>query len=269
MPYPYSLVFDIGAFILGTIFGSFANVCIFRMPLEQSIAFPPSHCPVCGTSISWYDNIPVLSYLILRGKCRHCQTHISFQYPLIEIACGVLSLLVYRVHGPTPAFFIFTMVAISMVVISIIDLRHYIIPNVIVLPGALIGFGLSFYLSRAIPGATTPLESAIGALAGAGFLWGFALLYKALTGREGLGFGDVKLMLMIGAFAGPIGVVETIMLGSVVGTVVGSLFIVATKRGRYFRIPFGPFLALGMFHYILFGHALTRLYLQFSHKLLF
>jgi leader peptidase (prepilin peptidase) / N-methyltransferase len=270
MPFPFSLWFDIGAFILGSIFGSFANVCIFRIPLEQSIAFPPSHCPSCGTSIAWYDNIPVFSYLILlRGKCRHCKTHISFQYPLIELACGILSLLCFRIYGPTPAFLIYTVLLLAMVIISLIDLRHYIIPNVIVIPGALIGFGLSFYLSRAIPGATTPLESAIGAIAGAGFLWGFALLYKALTGREGMGFGDVKLMLMIGAFTGPIGVVETIMLGSIVGTVIGSLFLLLTKKERHFQIPFGPFLGLGLFHYVFFGHGLARLYLNYAHLLIF
>jgi leader peptidase (prepilin peptidase)/N-methyltransferase len=191
------LIFPLFALVTGMVVGSFLNVCICRLPRDESVVFPPSHCPQCDYLIRWYDNIPLLSYLLLRGRCRGCGTRISIQYPLVELLNGLLTLALFLRFGPTLAFLVLFLFCSALVVITFIDLEHQIIPDEISLPGIVIGFICSFFL----PGHSW-LNSLLGILLGGGSLLLVAYAYQWLTGKEGMGGGDIKLLAMMGAFLG-------------------------------------------------------------------
>lgn len=244
------------SFIFGAIVGSFLNVCIFRIPAGKSIAFPPSNCPKCQTPIMWYDNIPVISYLVLTGKCRKCGEHISFRYPVVELLTALLSLAAFIKFGPTLPYFIYFAFIASLVVITFIDLDHQIIPDVISLPGIPLGFLASFILPE-----ITYKESLIGILAGGGILFVVASGYELLAKKEGMGGGDIKLLAMVGAFLGWKGVLFTIFSGSLIGTIIGVALMVAQGRDSKYAIPFGPFLSMGALMYLFFGEQIIYLYL--------
>lgn len=243
-------------FIFGTAVGSFLNVCIWRLPRKESIVFPASHCPKCESPIRWHQNIPILSYLVLGGRCASCKAPISWRYPLVEALTGLLFVAVlYRfgLQWATPVYWLFVA---ALVAISFIDLDHQIIPNVITLPGILIGFSCSLL----IPWFSW-LDSLIGILVGGGILYLIAVAYELLARKEGMGLGDVKLLALIGAFLGWQGVLPVIFLSSLMGTLVGVPLMLVKKAGGKLAIPFGPFLALGALVWLLWGGGLFRWYL--------
>jgi len=251
------------AFVVGACIGSFLNVCIYRLPAEESVLHPRSRCPRCGTTIAWHDNVPLLSWALLRARCRGCSTPISARYPLVEAATGVLAVLALARFGPEPltvAVFAFTA---ALLLITFIDLDHRFIPDEVSLPG--IGVGLVVSL---LPGGIGIVNALLGAILGGGILWLVAWGYERFAGREGMGYGDVKLLAMIGAFLGWQAVPAVIVIASLTGSVAGLLAMldrsgrrrlqrVAQRFGaravavslrrasRRTEIPFGPFLALG------------------------
>jgi len=239
-------IYILGAFILGCVIGSFLNVCIFRLPEGRSIVRPPSACPHCAAPIAWYDNIPLISFLILRRRCRNCAFPIAWRYPLVELLSGVLAgLLIWR-FGPSVRFVIYYVLAAALIVITFIDIDHQIIPNEISLPGIVIGFLCSF-INPDIGWA----ESAAGIVVGGGCLLLVIGIYYLLTKREGMGGGDVKLLAMIGAFLGIGGVFITVLVGSIVGSIVGLIVMFKHDANAKMPIVFGPFLSLGALTYIM------------------
>ncbi len=228
-------------FVLGLALGSFYNVLIYRLPRNISVVFPPSHCPECKKPIRWYDNIPVLSYILLRGRCRDCGARISIQYPLVELASGLLAVLSYHRWGASyEALFMYIFFS-ALLVLSLIDLRFFILPDIVTLPG--IGLGL---LSSLLREDITLLGSLLGALTGLLISLGIYLYYVKFRGMEGLGLGDVKLLSMIGAFTGIFGVLSALFIGSLAGLLFALPYLLRS-RNLQFAIPFGPFLSLGCF----------------------
>lgn len=250
------LIYAVFVFMFGMVVGSFLNVCICRMPKNESIVSPPSHCPFCSYQISWYDNVPLFSYLFLKGKCRGCGAHISLQYPLVELLNGVLALLLFLRFGATPAGAVLFLFCSALVVITFIDIEHQIIPDEISLPGIVIGFVLSFFLQ-----GHSWLNSLFGILLGGGSLLLVACSYQWLTGKEGMGGGDIKLLAMMGAFLGWKAVPFIIFTGSLVGSIVGISIMLLQKKDSKLAIPFGPYLAFGAILYIFYGKALIQWYL--------
>jgi len=243
-------------FIFGSCIGSFLNVCIYRLPNSLSIVSPPSACPGCDTPIRFYDNIPILSYLILRGRCRHCRTTISLRYPLVELmGGGLFAVCVYLRFGLTLESLIMFFFIAALIVITFIDLDHRIIPDVISLPGIPIGFAASFFLP-----AIGYKASLIGILAGGVSLLLVAWIYSLITKKEGMGGGDIKLLAMIGAFVGWKGVLLTIFLSSAIGTLCGLAVMIRSGKNMKLAIPFGPFLAIGSIITIFFGNELIFWY---------
>ena len=242
-------------FIFGSCIGSFLNVCIYRLPNSKSIVYPPSACPGCQAPIRFYDNIPILSFLLLRGKCRSCQAVISMRYPMIELMAGLFAVCVYLKFGLTPEALIMYIFVASLIVITFIDLDHRIIPDAISLPGIPIGFAASFFSP-----AITYVESLVGILVGGGSLLLVAWVYNLITHKEGMGGGDIKLLAMIGAFVGWQGVLLTIFLSSAIGTLCGLLVMLRSGKNMKMAIPFGPFLAMGAMIHIFFGRELIFWY---------
>lgn len=269
---PNDIVLYAVSFVLGTVLGSFLNVCIYRIPREESIAYPPSHCPECGYRIRFYHNIPIISYLFLGGKCADCKSSISPVYPIIELLSGALMLLTVYMFGLSLKTLFYIIFIYALLVITFIDLEHMIIPNVISLPGIAvgiifnalitdwgysrhlievtsIGLGSFFGLLFEIP----VLDSVFGAILGGGILFLIAFLYEVIRKREGMGMGDVKLLAMIGAFTGFQGVVFVIFLSSILGTIIGISVIVYKKGDMRYALPFGPFLSFAAVVYVFTG----------------
>ena len=240
--------------LIGLIVGSFVNVVVVRLPQGKSLIQPGSHCPHCKKSLRWSDNIPVLSYLLLKGKCRTCKTRISVRYPVIEIVTALLFLAV-KVRFNLPLLLLFRdwiFVAV-LVAITFIDLEHRIIPNSLSLGGLLLGLTSAGLLPE-----LGWIDSFLGAFLGYSIFYSLAWIYYQFTGRSGLGGGDVKLLAMIGSFLGPAGVFATIFISSVFGSVIGIAWALLTKRKSVMKvsIPFGPFLVVGALYYYLLGDVL-------------
>ena len=243
-------------FLFGAMVGSFLNVCIHRLPRDESIVRPRSKCPGCQNQIAWYDNVPVLSYLLLRGRCRSCGTKVSAVYPLVETLTGALAAaLLYR-FGPGPDGAIYFAFAAALVVITFIDLEFQIIPDVISIPGIPIGWVCAFLALEQV----TLVDSLLGALLGGGILYAVASGYYFFTKREGMGGGDVKLLAMIGAFLGWKSVLFTLFAASLVGSVIGLLAAWRSGDGGKYAIPFGPFLAAGALVYVFWGQEILACY---------
>jgi len=245
--------------IFGALVGSFLNVCIFRLPKEESIIWPGSHCPHCKNAIKFYDNIPVVSYFLLRGRCRYCKGSISLQYPLVEGITALSSLFLVIKFGPSLSYLFYFAFVAALIVITVIDLYHQIIPDAISLPG--IGVGL--LASLLIPQITFS-NSLIGVLLGGGSLFIVATFYQWLFKREGMGGGDIKLLAMIGAFLGWKAVLLTILLSSLIGSVTGILMMVVKGKDFKYAIPFGPFLSLGAVISLFYGQNIINWYLYLN-----
>ena len=245
--------------ILGAMVGSFLNVCIYRLPKEESIIWPRSHCPTCKKTIKFYDNIPLISYLLLRGRCRYCKGPISLQYPLVEGITALSSLFLIIKFGPSLSYLFYFAFVAALIAITVIDLYHQIIPDGISLPG--IGVGL--LASLVIPQITF-FNSLMGILLGGGSLFLVATLYEWIFKREGMGGGDVKLLAMIGAFLGWKAVILTILLSSLIGSITGILIMILKGKDFKYAIPFGPFLSMGAVIALFYGENLIRWYLYWN-----
>jgi len=245
--------------IFGAFIGSFLNVCISRLPKEESIIWPGSHCPFCKKPIRFYDNIPLLSYVLLTGKCRNCKKPISIQYPLIEGITALSSLFLFMKFGPSLSYLFYFAFVAALIVITVIDLYHQIIPDVISLPGIGVGLIASLILPQ-----ITFLNSLFGVLLGGGSLFLVATCYEWLFKREGMGGGDVKLLAMIGAFLGWKAVILTILLSSLIGSITGILIMVLKGKDFKYAIPFGPFLSLGAVISLFYGQNIINWYLYLN-----
>jgi len=254
---PLPIAFYIFAFILGAVVGSFLNVCIYRLPEEKSIVTPPSACPKCGSLIRWYDNIPIVSFLILRARCRACHAPVSWRYPLVEALNGTLTLLLFMKFGVSLTFVALFILCSSLVVITFIDLDHQIIPDEISLPGIAVGFIFSLFLPW-----NGWLNSLLGILLGGGSLFLVAWGYAKLTGKEGMGGGDIKLLAMMGAFLGWRSILFIIFSASLIGSFIGVAAMLIQKKDGKLAIPFGPFLAFGAVLYIFYGRQIITWYLS-------
>ena len=252
MPHPIILI---AAFIFGACIGSFLNVCIARIPEAGSLIYPGSNCPACHHPIRFYDNIPILSYLWLRGRCRNCGQSISFRYLLVEAVSGLMAALVLVYFGLTVDALIYFILICAFIIIIYIDLDHQIIPDSISLPGIPIGFAASFFLDT-----VTYIDSLIGILLGGGLLFAIAWGYYLITRKEGMGGGDIKLLAMIGAFMGWQGVCFTIFIASITGTLAGILLMLFAQKDLKFALPFGPFLSIGAIAYLFLGPQLIAWY---------
>jgi leader peptidase (prepilin peptidase)/N-methyltransferase len=242
---------DIIVLIFGGIIGSFLNVCIYRLPRSKSIVFPPSSCTTCKVPIRCWDNIPLISYLVLRGRCRKCGTHISVRYPIIESITAALFFLLYRKYGLSLELPVHMLFVSLLIVISFVDLDFKIIPDVLSVGGLVAGLLLAFarpYFSY--------LTAIYGVLLGGGILFAIAFFYQLLAKREGMGGGDIKLLAMIGAFCGMQGVIFSLMSGSLLGTLVGLPLMLIKGEDTKYAIPFGPFLSLGALIYVFAGEEL-------------
>jgi leader peptidase (prepilin peptidase)/N-methyltransferase len=244
------------AAIAGLIVGSFLNVCIYRLPRRESLNWPASHCTSCHRALSWYENIPVVSWLALRGRCRTCGAAIAPMYPIVEIVTGLVFAGGVLVYGLTPLMVVRVAFACALIVLFAIDLRHRILPNVITLPGIVAGFIASLFLP---PGW---LSSLIGILAGGGVLFGLAEIYYRTRGVEGLGMGDVKMLAMIGAFLGWQQMLLSLMVASFTGSAVGLIVIASKRGGMQAALPFGTFLAIGAIVAAVAGDAILAWYLS-------
>jgi len=251
---PRTLVY---AFLVGLCIGSFLNVVIFRLPLGQSLNHPSSRCMRCGQRLRWRDNIPVVSWVLLGGKCRTCRAPISMQYPIVELVTALLFLLVVWLTPPGPLVFSRLILVSILIALFGIDLEHQILPNSITLPGIVIGLIFSFI---APPGWQA---SVIGILLGGGILYGIAWAYYLVRREEGLGMGDVKMLAMIGAFLGWKAVLVTLVLSSFSGALLGLALIAAQRGGMRLALPFGTFLALGALAAMFAGDPLIAWYSQF------
>jgi leader peptidase (prepilin peptidase)/N-methyltransferase len=241
--------------LLGAIVGSFLNVCIYRVPLHKSIVWPSSACPHCQRELSWYENIPVVSYLALRGRCRTCAASIGVQYPIVEAVTALMFALAWWWYGPGLLLVSRVVFGCALIVLFAIDLELHLLPNVITLPGIVIGFLFSFFTP---PGWTASL---IGLIVGGGVLWLVAEIYYRVRHEEGLGMGDVKMLAMVGAFLGWQLTLLTLMLASLSGTVIGLGLIATGRGGMKYALPFGTFLALGAACAASVGPALLEWYL--------
>ena len=257
------------AFVLGLVVGSFLNVCILRIPAGQSVVRPASHCPNCDQAIAPYDNIPVLSWLLLRARCRHCKTPISALYPAVELLTGALFAACALAFGLHLAALKWAVFSALLIVLAITDLRERILPDKVNLAGALLGLawsaaipvddGTSLWLAGRLfafpppPRALSIADALLGAAAGAGILWLFAEGYFRLRGREGMGLGDVKMMAMAGTFLGVKAAVLTIMAGALLGSLLGAAFMLFRRTGSEYELPFGTFLAAAAALVVFYG----------------
>jgi leader peptidase (prepilin peptidase)/N-methyltransferase len=265
--------------LFGLIFGSFLNVCIRRVPRRESIVTPGSHCPACGHDIRWYDNIPVLSYVLLRGQCRDCGRGISPLYPLVEILTAAAFMLEYWRYGLTLEFVKGLIFAMLMIVLIFTDLRERRIPHRISLPGIGLGIAFSFFVPvdsrpigwmlaqwRVFPSSLllSLMGAFAGALIGGGLFFVVGEMFYYIRHKEGLGFGDVMLMLLVGTFLGPPLTLMTILLGSLLGTIVAIPLNVATSKFRDYQWPYGTFLGIIALYASIGGTSLLHAYLRWG-----
>jgi leader peptidase (prepilin peptidase) / N-methyltransferase len=243
--------------LLGLAIGSFLNVCIYRLPLGKSLAYPPSACPTCGRALSWFENVPVVAWLALGGKCRTCRTAISPVYPLVEVFTGLMFVWGWLHYGPSWLLVSHLLFGCSLVVLFFIDLEHQILPNVITLPGVVIGFLFALITP---PGWVSSL---IGILLGGLIPYGIAELYVRVRKEEGLGMGDVKMLAMIGAFLGWKLMLLTLVLASFMGAFVGIAMMASRRGDMKSALPFGTFLTLATFVAMVEGSRMLAWYLRF------
>lgn len=261
----WALYFTLLVFLFGGCIGSFLNVCIYRIPREESIVHPRSHCPSCHQLIAWYDNLPVLSYFFLRGRCRHCRTTISVRYALVEMLTAVLFLAVWNSYGLDPRTLVYLVMVSGLILGTFVDLEHYIIPDRVSLGGMASGLVFSALVpslhNQPTPGGAV-MVSLLGLAVGSGSLYLVAELGRLILKKDAMGLGDVKLLGGIGAYLGWAGVVFTILVSSLLGSIIGVTLILIGKREWQSRLPYGPFLAVGAVGWVLGGYRLWAWYLE-------
>ena len=252
------------AITIGLIVGSFLNVCIYRLPAGQSVVTPASRCPRCGAAVRPWQNVPVVSWLILRARCASCGAPISWRYPAIEALSAATVFVLWRAFGPSASFAIATVFAWMMIVLFFTDYDHQLLPDAVTLPGFGIGLALAWW-SPFLGEAGWPriVASATGAALGSGILWGIGALYARIRGVEGMGFGDVKMMALVGAFVGPAGVAFTLFAASIVGAAIGLIIIPLKDRTLRHALPFGCFLAPAACAALLWGRPALAAYLGY------
>jgi leader peptidase (prepilin peptidase) / N-methyltransferase len=243
--------------LLGLCVGSFLNVCIYRLPRGESLVSPPSRCPACGRPLRWFDNVPVVSWVLLRGRCGQCRAPISAQYPIIEIITALLWLLIAWLTPPGWLLASRLVLGTALIVLFMIDLEHQLLPNRITLPGIAVGFAFSLVTP------VGPVNSLLGILLGGGVLYAIAAGYYLLRKEEGMGMGDVKMLAMVGAFLGWRAVLLTLVLSSFAGAVIGVLIMVWHRGNLRYALPFGTFLAVGTLISMLVGEPLLTWYFAF------
>lgn len=245
-------------FVLGLIVGSFSNVCIYRIPRNESIIYPASHCPKCRSSISPKDNIPLLSYILLKGRCRNCKSKISIQYPVVEFLTGLIYLIIYLIFGLSIQSLIYIILSSALIIIAFIDLNEQVIPEVISLPGIVIGLILGFFVPY-----ISFINSALGIVIGGGIILVIRLAGSLIFKKESMGIGDIELAAMIGAFLGWRYIMISLFLGFFLGALAGILLILSKIKSREDVIPFGPFIVLGSFITLLWGEKIIFWYIGF------
>ncbi len=250
--YNFGFLYPIFNFIFGSIVGSFLNVVIYRVPRSKSIVKPPSHCPSCGTRLKWYDMIPVLSYLILKGKCRYCHSNISIKYPLIEAITGLVFLLIGMKTGWSIKFVSYIIFSSFLIVVAFIDLFDGVVPDIIVIPGAILGLLFNLFY-----GKNPFLQSLFGVVAAAIF-FGLIIVFS----KGGMGEGDLTLGLMIGAFLGLKLTVAAIIIAFVIGALGGLFALLFLKKNKKDTIPFGPYLSVSAFVVLLYGYQILNFYFK-------
>ena len=243
--------------VFGLCVGSFLNVCAYRLPLGESIVHPRSRCTSCGRTLTWLDNIPVLSWAVLGGRCRTCKQPVSWMYPAVEVVTALVFVITYLTYGLTLLSLVRVVFACGLIVLFVTDLQHKILPNVITLPGIVVGFVCSVFLP---PGW---MSSLIGLAVGGGFLLAIAEAYYRIRGQEGLGMGDVKLLAMIGAFLGWKLVLLTLVFASFTGSLAGGVLIASGRGNMKYALPFGTFLAVGALFAATWGEPIADWYFGF------
>jgi leader peptidase (prepilin peptidase) / N-methyltransferase len=251
-----SHLFPVGvAAAFGAVIGSFLNVCIYRLPRGRSVVWPASACCTCGRELAWFENVPIVSWAALWGRCRTCRASISWRYPIVEALTALMFGLAWWYLGPGLLLVSRLLLGCALIVLFAIDLEHHLLPNAITLPGIVAGFAFSLFTE---PGW---MASLIGIVAGGGVLLGVAEAYYRLRHEEGLGMGDVKMLAMVGAFIGWKLMLVTLMMASLSGSVVGVLLIVTGRGGLKYALPFGTFLAVGAAAAATLGPGLLAWYL--------
>ena len=237
--------------ILGALWGSFANVCILRLPLDKGVVTGRSFCPNCKKLIIWKDNIPIISFLLLKGKCRQCKKPISFQYTLVEILSSVSFLLIYYLYGISITTLLLIILALLFIIIFFIDLKHFIIPNTLTFPLMILGFIKSFIpnLDEIFPNY---IDSLIGGLFGYGIIWSIIFFYKQVRKKDGMGLGDAKLFAVIGFWFGWISIPFVIFLSSIIALLSVIPDLIKNSKKMTTQIPFGPYIIIGTLVYLLF-----------------
>ena len=249
----------IGVLVLvaaGLALGSFLNVCIHRLPRRQSVVRPASRCPACGRALRWFENVPLLAWLLLAGRCRTCRARISAVYPLVELVTPALLLLQYGQLGWGPLLLVRLAFTCALVILFVVDLRHRLLPNEITVPGIGVGLAAGIFVD---PGWRAAL---LGAAAGGGVLWAVAEVHYRVRGEEGLGMGDVKMLAMIGAFLGWQLAFVALLLASVLGSAIGLGLLALGRVDRSYPLPLGSFLAVGAVTAALAGEPILAGYLS-------
>ena len=244
-------------FGVGLIVGSFLNVCIYRLPRRESLNWPASHCTSCDRPLSWYENIPLVSWIALRGRCQTCRSSIAITYPIVEAVTGLVWLAAFVLYGLTPLFAVRVAFACAMIVLFVIDLQHRILPNVVTVPGIVVGFVASMWLP---PGW---FSSLLGLVMGGGVLFLIGEVYYRTRGVEGMGMGDVKMLAMIGAFLGWPLMILTLIIASFTGALIGGVMIASGRGGMQAALPFGTFLGVGALIAAVAGDPILAWYLGF------
>ena len=249
----------IAFFIIGSVWGSFSNVCIYRLPNEDNVAKGRSFCPICKNKIKWFDNIPFFSYLFLKGKCRQCAKPISFQYLVVELLSAISFVAIFHLYGISITTLLLLILSIFFIIIFFIDLKHFIIPNVLTFPLMFIGFLKSFdpNLNQTI--FPNYINSLIGGLFGYSIIWLIIFFYKKVRKKDGMGLGDAKLMAVIGFWFGWISIPFTIFISSTVALVIVIPSLINQSRKMSSEIPFGPYIIIGCILYLIFANQIKYL----------
>ena len=246
--------------MIGLLIGSFANVCVHRIPRGESVVKPRSKCPTCNTEIAWYDNIPIISWLILGRKCRHCRNPIAWRYPMLELSMGLTWAAIawfYPLDQYSPIFVLQAIILFTLLwILTLIDLETFLLPNALTFPGIGIGLLLAWQQGYII-------DAIIGAVAGYGIFWLVAKLFLLATGREGMGQGDFKLLAMLGAFMGWQALPFIIMLSSITGAIIGTATLLLANKGLKAEIPYGPYLAAAGLIWFFWGSQILHWYQNF------